>query len=144
MSNTTTKLPGWFWAVAIVALLWNLVGVLSYIGQVTMTSEAMAELPEGQRMAIENMPSWATGAYAIAVWAGALGSLFLLLRKSWAVPVFMLSLAGILIQNFYTYFLSDSVDLLGPEAIPISISIITIGLALVWFSRKAQAKGWIS
>ncbi|MEM6804188.1 MAG: hypothetical protein AAF696_22480 [Bacteroidota bacterium] len=144
MSNTTTKIPTWFWIVSVAALLWNLVGVFSYLGQAMLTPEGLAELPKGQRVVIETRPAWATGAFAIAVWGGVLGCIFLLLRKSWAVPTLMLSLAGVLVQNFQAYFLSDSIDLLGPEAIPISISIISIGVALIWFARKAQANSWIS
>lgn len=143
-TDATNKIPTWFWVVSGIALLWNLVGVAAYIMQVTMTPEAMAALPEAQRIAYENTPGWATGAFAIAVFAGALGSLALLLRKSWAVPVLLLSLGGALVQNVHNFFMSNNIEIMGSEAIVMPALVIAIGVALVWFARKSQANGWIS
>jgi hypothetical protein len=38
-----------FWAVAIVALIWEMFGVGSYLYHVTLSDEALQALPEGQR-----------------------------------------------------------------------------------------------
>ncbi|VAW11040.1 hypothetical protein MNBD_BACTEROID03-2112 [hydrothermal vent metagenome] len=100
MTNTTrVKPPIWFWIVSVLALLWNLLGVMAYLAQVNMTDETLAALPEAERALYENQPIWATMAFAIAVWGGALGSLALLLRKRWARAVLLISLIGIIVQN---------------------------------------------
>ena len=75
------KSPTWFMVVAVVLFIWNLLGVMAYVMQVTMSPEVMAALPEEQREMYENIPSWAMAAFAIAVHGGALGCLLLILKK---------------------------------------------------------------
>ena len=144
MSNAQPmKLPVWFWVIAGVALVWNLMGVSAYIGQVTMSPEAMAKLSEAERTGYENAPTWATGAFAVAVFGGALGSIFLLLRKSFAVPLFGLSLAGIAVQMFHAFFIVNSMAIYGPSAAVMPAMIILIGIGLVWYSNTIKGKGWL-
>ena len=101
-------------------------------------------MPEEQRALYENMPSWVTAAFAIAVNAGALGCLLLILRKALALPLLILSLASALAQMFHNFFLSNAVEVMGWAAIIGPTFIILIGLYLVWFANDAKKKGWIS
>ena len=70
-----------FYLIGGAALLWNLIGLMFYYTQVTMTPEAIQSFTEGQQEFFAAIPGWATSAHAIAVNAGILGSLALLLRK---------------------------------------------------------------
>jgi hypothetical protein len=81
---TSSGPPRSFYIIGIAALIWNLIGVMTYVMQVTMSDAAMAALPEEQQAFIQNSPVWVTAAYAIAVNAGALGCVLLLVRQSWA------------------------------------------------------------
>jgi len=76
--------PKWYTPVAVVALLWNLIGVTAYLFDVTMSPEAIARLTPAQRALYEARPLWFVTAYAIAVWSGTAGALGLVLRKRWA------------------------------------------------------------
>jgi hypothetical protein len=138
------KPPTWFWIISIIAFIWNLMGVIAYITQVTMSPEAMEALPEAQRTLYENTPSWATGAFAIAVWGGALGCLLLILRKALATPVLLLSLVGIMVQMYHAFFISNSIEVFGPGGMIMPIMVVLIALFLVLFSRSAKSKNWIS
>lgn len=142
--TTTTKVPTWFWVVSGIALVWNSFGALAYLGQVNATPETLASLPEAERLLLENRPTWVTAAFAIAVWTGVLGSLFLLVKKAWATPIFMVSLGAALIQTFYNFFLTNALEATGAGGVAFALTIILIGFGLVWFSRKSQAEGWIS
>ncbi|MEL6256302.1 MAG: hypothetical protein AAFR87_30135 [Bacteroidota bacterium] len=142
--TTTSKIPIWFWVVSAIALLWNSFGAMAYLGQVRATPEVLASLPEAERLLIENRPTWVTAAFAIAVWTGVLGSLFLLVRKAWATPIFMVSLGAALIQTFYNFFLTNAIETTGSGGIGFALTIILMGFGLVWFSRKSQADGLIS
>ena len=51
-----TKAPGWFTALSIIALLWNLMGVMAYLAQVYMTDEILAALTQEQQDVINNAP----------------------------------------------------------------------------------------
>jgi hypothetical protein len=135
--------PRSFWLISIVALLWNLLGVMAYLMQVTISEEALAAMPEAERMLYENIPAWAMAAFAIAVFAGALGSLLLLLRKGVAVPVFVLSLAAIVVQMFHNLFIADTVEVMGTPAVAFPLIVIVIAVFLAWYSQTARRKGWL-
>ena len=141
---TNTSAPKWFGIVAIVALIWNLLGVMAYVMQVTMSPEAIAELPEAQRNGLDATPTWAIAAFALSVNAGALGCLALILKKSWAVPLLMLSLLGVVVQMFHSFFLSNSFEVFGPGGMIMPIMVMAIALLLVVLARKAKKNGWIS
>jgi len=64
--------PWSFWVIGIVALVWNALGSMNYIMQ--MNPGTLADYPEVTRALVEGRPSWATGAFAIAVLGGAPGS----------------------------------------------------------------------
>ena len=86
-------------------------------------------------------PSWVTGAYAVAVFGGALASLALLLRKAWAVPLFVVSLLGILLQMGYSLLIADTIEAMGAGVVVMPLVVIAIGIYLVLFSRSAKARG---
>ncbi|MGB5668206.1 MAG: hypothetical protein WBM53_15325 [Maribacter sp.] len=144
-NNGKVKPPVWFWVVSVVALLWNLMGAMAYIGQAYMTDEVKAALPADQQALLENIPAWATAAFAIAVWGGVLGCIALLLRKKWARPVLVISLLGILVQMSYSFFMSNALEVYGTaQGMVMPLLIIVIGVVLVLFAKSSQNKGWIS
>ena len=143
MTSTTTKPATWFWVVSGIALAWNLMGVMAYLGQVMMTPEALQALSEQQRAYYETVPAWATGAFAFAVWGGTLGSIFLLLRMKLATLVLIISFAGILVQMYHSFFIANSFEIYGPGGLIMPILIIVLGAGLIWFSRKATANSWL-
>lgn len=142
--STSIKPPTWFWIVSGLALLWNLMGVMAYIAQVTMSPEALDALPENQRALMESTPSWATSAFAIAVWGSTLACILLLLRKKLAALVFIISFAAIVVQMYHAFFMANSIEVYGPGGMVMPIMVLAIGLALIYFSRKATANGWLS
>ena len=142
--ETTPKVPTWFWVVAGIALIWNLLGVFAYIGQMMMTPEMLEALPADQRELMENTPSWATSAFAFAVWGGTIGSLLLLLRKKPAMIFFVISLIGVLIQMYHSFFIADSIEVYGPGGMIMPIMVIIISVGLVWLTNMVTKKGWLS
>jgi hypothetical protein len=135
--------PRSFYIIGIVALIWNLIGVMAYVMQVTMSDAALAALPEEQQAFIQNSPVWVTAAYAIAVNAGALGCVLLLVRQSWAYLVLVVSFAGIVIQNLYGYFMGGAVDVYGAAGVGLSVTVLAIGAFLIWYAKGATEKGWL-
>src|SRR5216683_6829481 len=97
MNDKTVGGVHWsFWAIGVVALIWNVMGIMNFFWQ--MNAERLAAMPELHRAIAEGRPAWATGAFAIAVVGGALGCLLLLLRKSAAFYLFIASLIGVIVQ----------------------------------------------
>lgn len=140
----TTSVPKMFYWISGAALVWNLLGVAAYIGQVTMSPENLAALPEAQRALYENLPAWVTSAFAIAVNAGALGCLLLVLRKALALPVLVVSLVAVLVQMYHSFFMSNAMEVMGAAAVIGPAFVIIIGIYLVWFANDAKSKGWIN
>ncbi len=141
MSKSTNK-PGIdFWIIGIVALIWNLMGVFAYLQQAYMTEEDLMAMPVAEQALYENIPAWVTGAYAIAVFGGALGCILLLLRKKLAGSLFLISLVGIVVQMSYNIFMSKAADVYGPGGISMTAMIILIGIFLLWYAKKKTAVG---
>jgi hypothetical protein len=134
-----------FWLIGGAALIWTLFGLIVYFKQVTVSPEELATVysPEQVEFML-GTPKWATSAFAIAVNAGVLGSLFLLLRKAWAVPMFVISLVAVFVQNLNTFVLNDALAIFGTTPAIIQSIIVIIGAALIWYSRFAKDKGWLA
>ena len=145
MSEASSKTaPKWFMIVAGILLVWNLFGVMAYIMQVTMGPEALAALPEAQRQLYENTPVWATAAFAVAVNGGTLGCLLLILKRSLAGIFLQLSLAGVLVQMFHSFFISNAYEVFGPGGTVMPVMVLVIAVYLVFLAAKAKANHWTS
>lgn len=145
MNASVVKRPGWFWGVAVLALLWNLFGLAMFTLQYTMTPEQLAQLPEAQRRLQEGFPAWLWVLYGVAVVAGTLGSILLLMGRRLALPVFWVSLVAVVVQFGYCLFPGGMIELLGPaQALPMPIVVIAVAALLVWFARRAVARGWLA
>ena len=143
MNDKTVGGVHWsFWTIGAVALIWNVMGVMNFFGQ--MNAGALAVMPEAQRAIIEGRPAWATGAFAIAVFGGALGCFLLLLRKSAAFYLFIASLFGVIVQMIpYLGMASSTIDY-GPFEISMFILMpLVVAVFLIWYSKRVERKGWI-
>ena len=141
--NNRQKPNAFFWIIGILALLWNIMGVVAYLGQAYMTDEVLNKLPEADQEWYNNVPAWVTAAFAIAVFAGFIACIGLLLRKKWAVSLFVLSFIGVLVQQIYNFFIQDFVELTG-QRLYMPIIIVIIAGFLMWYSKGLKEKGILS
>lgn len=142
--ESSGTLPKSFYWSAGVALVWNLLGVGAYLSQVTMSPDALNALPEAERALYANVPAWATAAFAIAVFGGAVGCLLLLLKKALATPVLIVSLLGVIVQMYHAFFVANSIEVYGPGGMIMPTIVVIIAIFLVWYSMRAKKRGWIS
>ena len=144
--ETTTKATTAFWVIAGAMLVWNLIGLMFYYQQSTLTPELMVELGMTPQQIdhITSTPAWAHSGYAIAVNAGVLGAIFLLLRKVWAIPLFVLSLVGALVQDLDAFLLRDAIGAWGSSGLILPLIVVVICVVEIWYSRAAKAKGLLS
>ena len=139
MTNSTTKPTMVFWIISIIALFWNIMGVIAYLGQAYMTDDALALLPESDQAYYANVPAWVTAAFAIAVFTGFLGSVALVLKKKWAKPMFLLSFITVVVQIVYNLLIQDFVELSGARVILPLITLV-VAIFLVWFAKDSIDK----
>ena len=126
--------PWRFWIIGVVALLWNVMGVMNFVMQTT--PEALSGYPDAARELIESRPAWATGAFAIAVFGGALGCILLLFRKSAAFYFFVASLSGVIVANIHTFGVGGSTAIWIGSALSLVVAAF-----LIWYSKRAERQG---
>ena len=70
MNDTAVTRIHWsFWVIGVVALLFNVGGIINFFMQTN--PDTVAEMRDSFRLIVEGRPGWATGAFAIAVFGGA-------------------------------------------------------------------------
>ncbi len=139
MTDSNSKPPIWFWIVSVVALIWNGLGIMAYLARAFATDEMIAALPEEQQAEfLTEYPAWYTASFAIAVFAGTFGCIALLIRKKWAYGLLALSAIGAIVQHVYLFMNVDIASYVMP------VMVIAVCLFLIWFSKTATAKGWLS
>jgi hypothetical protein len=72
-----------------------------------------------------------------------LGCLGLLLGKKWALPLFVVSIVGVLSQTFHIWFLSDAIKVMGAMAVVMPLVAILIGAGMIWLAKSALSKHWL-
>ena len=141
MSDETVQRVHWsFWAITVFALIWNLAGVVNFFAQ--MNPDVLASYRESERAIVEGRPAWATGAFAIAVIGGALGCILLLFRKSAAFYLFIASLIGVIVTMVHS--LGVDFDFGFGEIMGIILMPLVVAALLIWYSKRAESKGWIT
>jgi len=138
--TTSTKPSTSFWIISILALIWNIMGVVAYLGQAYITDEALALLPEADQAYYNNVPAWVTAAFAIAVFSGFIGTVVLLMKKKFATSLFIVSFLAVITQSIYNLFIQNYADVTGVKMI-MPLVIIVIALFLVWYSKNETKKG---
>ncbi len=129
-----------FWAIGAVALIWNVLSGINFFAQ--MNPDVLDAYRESERALVEGRPAWVTGAFAIAVFGGAIGSLLLLLRRSAAFYVFVASLLGAIVTTTHT--LAVDIDFGVGVILGIIVLPPVVAAFLIWYSKWTVSKGWIS
>jgi hypothetical protein len=132
-----------FYIISALALIWNILGVIAYLGQVYMSTEIKNMLPPAEQAYYANSPAWVTGAFAIAVFSGTFGSLLLLFKKKLALFLFWLSTLAIIVQFIYNFLIQKDMVI---SAVHYIWPIIVFGISmfLIWFAKTSLKNGYIS
>lgn len=144
-NNDSVKVPASHWIIAGAALLWNLMGLALYVMGVSATPEQMAAQYSPEQIALlEAVPAWATSANAIAVNAGVIACILLLLRKSIALWLFVVSIAGLVVQDINAFVLQETLDVFGMVPLYIQVTVLVVAILMVIYSRRATAGGLLN
>ena len=135
--------PAWYWVAAVGALLFECLGCFFYIAEVRLTPEQIATLPLDQAAMLSARPAWYYAAFGVAVWVGVVGTLGLLLRKAWSVPLLLTSLVAVVIQ-FSAIFVVPEMRTVTSDALLGPIVVIVICYGIFMLARLAKRRGWLS
>lgn len=136
--------PWHLWLVGALALLWNGFGAFDFTMTLTRGADYLRSV--GMSDAIiqyfTTLPSWLYVPWGLGVWAGVLGSLYLLMRKRSAVGNYILSLMGAVGSNIVTQLLYPPPQGAVPQGavdyMPFVIMAIAVLLLLYafWMMRR--------
>jgi hypothetical protein len=137
------RIPVWYRVLAVLGLLWNCLGVFSYLRSVGMLGDQLAGLDPAHLALARSIPAWVTGTFAVAVFAGLLGSLLMVAGKRLASPVLLLSLVAVIIQSAWVMFASNARAVEGTIALLVPACITLVAILLVWLAAMGAARGWL-
>jgi len=130
------------WVIGAMALLWNSMGAYDYLMTETRNSSYMSAFTPAQLAYFYGFPAWVIATWALSVWGGVLGSMALLLRRRWAVPVLALSLATLVATFFHNFILSNGGAVMGGAGGLIFIAaIFLVAVALLIYAHRLARKG---
>lgn len=137
------NMPRYFIVIAIVLLLWNLMGLAAFAMQYTADLTELAKSDPVTAQAFAAMPAWVWIAYAIAVGAGTLGAVLLLMKKAAAASLFLLSLIAVVVQFGYTFLGTDLLALKGPSVIAFPAFIVVMAIIQLLYARHLVGKAML-
>ena len=132
--------PSWFPVAAIAAVIWEMIGCVMYLMQVSVDR---ATLPVDQRAMWDAAPTWMMAAYAVAVWVGLVGAIFLLRRHRLAEPLLLISLVAVIVQFSALLLVPQLRNLTTSDALFLPAMILVVSTVLYQFARTARRSGWL-
>lgn len=134
-----TRAPWHLWAVGIVSLLWNAMGAFDYLATQLRLDFYMSQFGEVELAYFYGFPAWVVAFWALGVWGSFLGSVALLLRRAWAVWLFGISIAGLLVTTIYSFGMSEGAEIMGTGG-AIFTAVLWVVIILLFLYSRAQAK----
>lgn len=140
-AHSESRAPIHLWIVGVLALLWNLFGAMDYLATQLEWEAYMSQYSAEQLEYGYGFPAWMVSFWALGVWGAVAGSIGLLLRRSWAVWAFVLSILGLAVTTYYSYVLSNGWEVMGWFGAIFTVVIWAFTLFLLGYSRKMSQAG---
>lgn len=138
------KPPMWFRIVAVLLVLWELMGVWSCYEHVVHGPAAMGAVPSDyDRRLFASLPGWYAFVYGIATLGGLAAGIALLARQGAAVGLAGISLAATVVMFGWMFVATDIIAAKGVWTTYFPALIILVGALTLWLASAARARGWI-
>jgi hypothetical protein len=138
---TASGRPWHVWAVGIIGGLWSVMSVVSFVLTQINADAVMSQFPPQQREYFASFPLWADTFWAIAVFAGAIGCIFLLLTNRLAVHAFLVSAIGATVSSLGGLLLLGGLEVmretngLGSTILPVGVAVLLASYAFAMRKR---------
>lgn len=130
--------PWHLWLVGGLTLLFNAMGIISYLTTKLGMLAAMGLTPE-QIAFMESYPAWISAFWALGVWGAFAGSLLLLLRSRWAVAAMVVATVGLVGTTIGNYLVLEVPATMQAHTLDVAIWVVT--LFLLFYSRRMALAG---
>ena len=132
--------PRWFTLAAIAAVLFELAGCAVFAMQMAVDPAA---LPLDQRAMWDAAPMWMLVAYGIAVAAGLIGAILLLMRRRLAEKLLLVSFVAVLVQFSALLLVPTLRNLTTSDDLFLPFLIIVVSYSVWHFAWTARRAGWL-
>jgi hypothetical protein len=145
--GTDTRPPLFFWLVSLALLLWGLGGASIYVAYFVESPQQFAQTAEASehRQAyaayVASIPAWAIAVGIVAAVTRLLGAIALLLRRRWALPLFVVSSVFFLVALYRAFVLAGAGKVMGGTHIAIELAFVALGAFGVWFAYVNGSRG---
>jgi CHASE2 domain-containing sensor protein len=136
-------MPMWFRVVAVVLILWNLMGAYACIQQFRLGADAMGDATAYDRRLYASLPAWYNWVFALAEISGVAGTVALLLGRRIATPLLIASLVFVAVQFGYLFATSDIIAAKGVWTTYFPAFIALICILQIWLARLGERRGWL-
>lgn len=149
MAETTTqpaKTPWHLWVVGGLSLLWNSGGAMDFTMTELRNETYLKDFTPEQIAYFTGFPILVVLAWGVATWGSFVGSLLLLLRRAWAVPVNLAVLVGIAVTFTHNYVLTDGIKVMGGKdkaagMLAFTAVIVVVAILLFVYARAMRRRG---
>lgn len=134
----------WYWVICSLMLLWSVIGVVDFTMTQIQNEAYLASYPQELLDHWFSYPLWVNAVWGVAVTGGLLGWGLMLLRRSLAVLVFILSLVAMLATFAYSFAtggMALQAEYGGLVAQLMTGLIVLLSIFAIWFARRARSKG---
>lgn len=127
--------------VGVVTLLFNAMGIISYLTTKLGMLEQMGLSPE-QIAFMNAYPAWISAFWALGVWGAFAGSVLLLFRSRWAVPAMVVATVGLIGTTLGNYVVIDVPAAMQAPALDVAIWVVTV--FLLFYCVRMKKTGVLS
>lgn len=136
--------PRWFGIVVALLVLWGLAGIFAFYSDVSMNETRLAAMDASDRQFYLGRPGWFIWVYGVATWAALFGAVALWLRRRIARPLFLLSLAAVIVQFGWVFIATDLIAAKGAATVvPFPLLILAIAIFQLWLATRGWRRGWL-
>lgn len=147
MNADDNRPPISFWVISAALLLWGLGGASIYVAYFLESPQEFAQTAEtaANREAyaeyIANIPFWAITVGIIAAATRLLGAIGLLMRRAWALPLYVVSVFFFLVVLYRAFILANVAGVMSAPHIAVEVIFLALGIFAVWFARVNKSRG---
>lgn len=147
MVDADDKPPVSFWVISFALLVWGLGGASIYAAYFIQTPAEFAESAEnaanreGYAEYVGNIPPWAIAVGIIAAAARLLGAVGLLLRRAWALHLYVISTIFFAAALYRAFVLASVADVMSAPHIAIEAVFLSLSIFAIGYARWGKAKG---
>tara|TARA_Y100000389_G_scaffold122819_1_gene120119 strand:- start:672 stop:1094 length:423 start_codon:yes stop_codon:yes gene_type:complete len=131
--------PTWIKVTVILLLIWNFIGILSFLMDQTVDPSTLDPIQKEFRT---QFPLWTKIVYAIAVGFGTIGTIALFKIKKWSKKFLIASLLCVIVQMYHSLFVAGGIETFGATAAILPGIVIFLALFSVWIADLHKLRGW--